>query len=456
MRLAIIVPYRDRRYEMDIFIPHMEEFLTNKQIDYKIFIAEQSDDRPFNYGKLCNATFNEIKDEYDYFCFHDIDLLPINDTADYSYKETPTQIVFEDNNEKKILPYDEYFGGVVLFTKEDFIKVNGYGNDYWGKGYVDLDLLFRCVKKGLVSNRKYNYSNDETLQLDLKDRQITKKVTRYLLDSNAMFRTNNSKVLSGDFTLSFHYKQKQLKEDKLTLFRTDNGFDFQIFSCKNEIIIQFFDMKREMFQFEVRGIDLLKLNHYTIIHNVTNKEFIIYVNNLEHMKINYSINYEYPIKDVILGDRINTGNVEFFNFKLFTRVLNEQEVLRNYYYGIESDCLEFNNICSYNEQYTLIDKQMNRWVFFGNYEFSENETIKRNKPRHIPNRIKGQYKSIGHKFEDIEDTFDPDILENRRTYLNDLLTNKINIDKFGLKSVKYTLLNRTEFNENTEWLKMSI
>ena len=41
MRLAIIVPYRDRREDLDVFLPHMVEFLSNKQIDYKIFVAEQ-------------------------------------------------------------------------------------------------------------------------------------------------------------------------------------------------------------------------------------------------------------------------------------------------------------------------------------------------------------------------------------------------------------------------------
>ena len=62
MKLAIIVPYRDRREDLDVFIPHMEKFLDNKQLDYKIFVAEQSDDRPFNYGKINVKTrFKYIK-----------------------------------------------------------------------------------------------------------------------------------------------------------------------------------------------------------------------------------------------------------------------------------------------------------------------------------------------------------------------------------------------------------
>ena len=41
------------------------------------------------------------------------------------------------------LPFVEYIGGVFLITREDFKKINGYSNEYWGWGVEDLDLLFR-------------------------------------------------------------------------------------------------------------------------------------------------------------------------------------------------------------------------------------------------------------------------------------------------------------------------
>ena len=55
--LAIIVPFRDRRQQLDMFVPHMDEFLSDKDIDYTIVVVEQSDDRPFNRGKLLNIGF---------------------------------------------------------------------------------------------------------------------------------------------------------------------------------------------------------------------------------------------------------------------------------------------------------------------------------------------------------------------------------------------------------------
>jgi hypothetical protein len=455
MRLAIIVPYRDRRDEMDIFIPHMESFLTNKQIDYKIFIAEQSDDRPFNYGKLCNSIVNEIKNDYDYFCFHDIDLLPMNDDADYSYKEKPTQLIFEDENGDNIIPYDEYFGGVVIFNKEDFIKINGFANDYWGKGYVDLDLLYRSKMNDLKLVKFYDYNTTKSLKLDLKGREIVKNVSIIKLNPKTLIKTHNSDILSSDFTISLHYKQEILKESKNTIIRTHNGFDFQIFTYNTDFIIQFFD-KEEIFQMEINDINLLKLNHYTFIHDSTEKTFTVYVNNILKIKKKYDINYEYSIKNVILGDTDNTNTIEFINFKLFMRVLNNTEVLRNYYYGLTSDGFEFNQTSFYKELGVFLDKRMLKWYCVGVVELEGRENLKLPKIKLLPNRIKGSYKLLNPKFDEIEDTYDPDILENKRTYFNDLLNGKIKINKYGLESVKYTLLNKIDFNENTEWYKVSI
>ena len=59
-----------------------------KDIDYEIFIIEQSDDKPFNRGKLLNAGYKYALDKgCDYFVFHDVDMLP--EDVDYSYSDKP-------------------------------------------------------------------------------------------------------------------------------------------------------------------------------------------------------------------------------------------------------------------------------------------------------------------------------------------------------------------------------
>ena len=120
-RLAIIVPYRDRRKQLDIFIPHIDSFLKDKGIDYQIIIAEQRDDRPFNRGQLFNAVFDLVKNDFDYFCFHDVNLLPLTDDCDYSYPEKPTHLATVVDDE--YIPYEEFIGGVFLINKVRYSKL---------------------------------------------------------------------------------------------------------------------------------------------------------------------------------------------------------------------------------------------------------------------------------------------------------------------------------------------
>ena len=54
-KLGIIVPYRDREQQLKRFLSHMKDYI--KDIDYEIFIIEQSDDKPFNRGKLLNVGY---------------------------------------------------------------------------------------------------------------------------------------------------------------------------------------------------------------------------------------------------------------------------------------------------------------------------------------------------------------------------------------------------------------
>jgi hypothetical protein len=150
-KLAVIVPYRNRQEHLEQFVPYMESVLKYEEIPFEIFIIEQSDDKPFNRAKLLNVGFNEAKD-YDYFAFHDVDMLPID--SDYSYPDGPTHLASEVEQFNWGLPYDGYFGGVTLFDKNSFVQINGYSNEYWGWGAEDDDVLHRCMIKDIETFRK--------------------------------------------------------------------------------------------------------------------------------------------------------------------------------------------------------------------------------------------------------------------------------------------------------------
>ena len=112
-KIAIIVPFRDREEYLRLFLGFMHPFLQRQQLDYTLFLVEQTgqfdfslldgwnkqllyslnksaDGSPFNRGMLMNIGFKEALLQYEYFqcfIFHDVDLLPENDGNSYSCPE---------------------------------------------------------------------------------------------------------------------------------------------------------------------------------------------------------------------------------------------------------------------------------------------------------------------------------------------------------------------------------
>ncbi len=158
-QMALILPYRNRAEHLQQFLSYFpEKNPPTPQYSYKIIVVEQADEKLFNRGKLLNIGFLLTQAEADYFCFHDVDMLPLD--VDYSCPLCPTHLAadvsqFRERKEgHEGLPYANYFGGVALFPKEDFMRCNGYSNGYWGYGAEDDDLLIRMFRCGLKWERR--------------------------------------------------------------------------------------------------------------------------------------------------------------------------------------------------------------------------------------------------------------------------------------------------------------
>ena len=90
--IAIVIPYRDRLENLELFLAHMHPFLNKQQLEYGIYIAEPVEKITFNRGLLMNIGYNEASkdsDKWDCFVFHDVDLLPEDERNIYSCPETP-------------------------------------------------------------------------------------------------------------------------------------------------------------------------------------------------------------------------------------------------------------------------------------------------------------------------------------------------------------------------------
>jgi len=159
MKLGVCVPYRNREEHMNEFIPHVSTFLDSKGIEHTIYLAHQSDDNLFNRGLMKNiAAKHAFDDGCDYIVWHDIDMVPEDESCDYSFpKDNPQHIAVRISQSDYQLKYEEYFGGAVVFSKEQVERTNGYSNDYWDWGMEDDDLFWRCVQEGYTDNTKLDY-----------------------------------------------------------------------------------------------------------------------------------------------------------------------------------------------------------------------------------------------------------------------------------------------------------
>lgn len=155
-RLVVIVPYRDRAENLARFVPALRAHLGATPCDFAVI--EQAGDGVFNKGRLMNAGFDLHRRERAYFCFHDVDLLPENEACDYSRPSTPTHLSKYCSQYDYAVPYPWACGGVMLFFAEDFVKINGYSNEFWGWGGEDDDLALRIAHVGLeVRHREGRY-----------------------------------------------------------------------------------------------------------------------------------------------------------------------------------------------------------------------------------------------------------------------------------------------------------
>ncbi|CAF2631097.1 unnamed protein product [Rotaria sp. Silwood2] len=81
--LAIIIPFRNREYQLKILLRHLHPFLQRQKRSYRIFVVEQFGNGTFNKGLIMNVAFSHASKlsapVFNCFMFHDVDLMPEND-----------------------------------------------------------------------------------------------------------------------------------------------------------------------------------------------------------------------------------------------------------------------------------------------------------------------------------------------------------------------------------------
>ncbi|XP_047992575.1 beta-1,4-N-acetylgalactosaminyltransferase bre-4-like isoform X2 [Leguminivora glycinivorella] len=201
-RVAIIVPYRDREENLATFLNHMHPFLIKQQLDYGIFVVEQTGTREFNRGKLMNVGFIEAGG-WECYIFHDVDLLPLDHRNVYSCPSARHprlyDAIVEGNDLRAILKGN--FGGVAAVTVEQFANANGYSNGYWGWGGEDNDLYYRLIASGYTISQ---YGSAVARYKALQHSRMPRNHRRYRL----LLQTMKAFQMDGLSTLEYRLVSK--------------------------------------------------------------------------------------------------------------------------------------------------------------------------------------------------------------------------------------------------------
>jgi hypothetical protein len=199
-KLGICIPYRDRKNHLDELVDKLGKLLTGKGINHQFYVGHQVDDKLFNRGAMKNiAAQYAFNDGCDYIAWHDVDMIP-DENVDYSYPENnPIHIATQLSKYDYSINYDQYFGGVILFTKEQVERTNGYSNEYWDWGQEDDDLFWRCYYEGYTTGEVVNqYENKDYVEFNGIDSHIELPTNREV-----------SSCLHNDHTISILFNAEQ-------------------------------------------------------------------------------------------------------------------------------------------------------------------------------------------------------------------------------------------------------
>ncbi|XP_033986592.1 LOW QUALITY PROTEIN: beta-1,4-galactosyltransferase 1-like [Trematomus bernacchii] len=154
-KVAIIIPFRNREEHLKFWLYYLHPILQRQQLDYGVYVVNQDGEGTFNRAKLMNVGYAEALKDYDYDCFvfSDVDLIPMDDRNTYRCFSQPRHLSVSVDKFGFRLPYAQCFGGVSSMSKEQFLKINGFPNNYWGWGGEDDDIFRRFSYKGMSISR---------------------------------------------------------------------------------------------------------------------------------------------------------------------------------------------------------------------------------------------------------------------------------------------------------------
>ena len=464
MKLGVCVPYRNRELHLNEFIPKVGKYLKKQGIDFQMYFCHQIDDKLFNRGATKNiAAKHAFEEGCDYIVWHDIDMIPEEGT-DYSFPDKhPVHIATQISQMEYRLKYHEYFGGAVIFSKEQVEATNGYSNNYWDWGMEDDDLFWRCHKEGMTNDtfldgqafkQKYAKFNGKDTSIEIP---FNREIRGLTTDSHTIsvlcrvFQKPEEKkiFLIGDKTNEYvEYPILRIPGYDYGLsFNNSRALSFtfwNIFSAHNYMWLKRYDgqwswvtvtvdTNSNLTHFYLNGSEVdSKAGHGSPSPLKFNGKLKPYGNKPIYLGSTPSQKDGSPIK-YLKGDI-----AKVFAWK---RCLSPEEVE-----NLHTD-LPLNDLVvdlDFNNPYTTVEED--------NIEYGEEDIRVPNSI--IPHRKEGRMRCLHHKDEGLVDgkwAKGETTAANERRYVLQMQQDKINYKQDGIAQVEYELVSEEKL---TPWAKM--
>jgi hypothetical protein len=458
-KLGICIPYRNRKNHLEELIPKLTEHLNKQGIDHKFYVGHQVDDKLFNRGAMKNiAAQYAFDDGCDYIAWHDVDMIPFDINCDYSYPDkTPTHIATKLSKYKYEIGYDQYFGGVVLFTKEQVEKTNGYSNEYWDWGQEDDDLFWRCYFEGYTTGNVYKkYENKKVANFNGINSFLTIPTNRDI-----------SSCLHNNHTVSILFSAEQQPEKvaiwlvgdenkrfiEYPLIRKDGSWTWGLsFNNSRAVTMVVFDKNNmhhynyaKRFENQWTWVTLSYSRDKNEIHYYLNNELIYQMNGV---KQNLPIPMEQHLKN---HDAIRPFLIGFCNHS------------NTYYKGKIADVKIYNKFFDNIEDvYKNEEDVVLKWPNSSDYEnnnvylTTENIEVVENI---LPFRRDGKFDCLPHldegyvhgKWAKGETT-----ARNEKRFVTEMQQKKIDYKNDGMNTLKYDLVSTEMFTDNCLMINVTL
>lgn len=399
-KVGIVIPFRNRWEHYTIFKNHIENYLSSNGYTYTLIVVEQDNSKSFNRGKLCNIGFLEAKSQgCSHVVFHDIDILPLD--IDYSYCEHPVHLISEN------LPFNSYFGGITLFPTDQFEKINGFSNIYWGWGFEDDDLRYRCIKNGLnLIPIKETYSPPNT------PTSIFNGFNSYMLFKNTITVVRDFEV-EIKLRLGEVIYNQDFQKDDFVIFNIE-GCDFKLkYTSFKRFYLEVFDKANKM---------------YTLHSNVSDlRNFSI---NIEYFSTSKTIKMH--VNGELVGEQILDKPIFNYNKTKYINIGSDHN--KRYKFKGAIDSVKFLN--KYKEDITVLHKEANidnKVLNQDSFNFS-----------YIPHRRKGKVEKLYHPDLGFKDgVWQNDLTRWNQLRFNNEVLLSTNEEKYeGLSNCKFKLHNK--------------